>query len=122
MRRPQWAPNTELVHQATVFAKEQGLDGEFHHAAAGAYWERGVDLGDMAVLKEIAEGCGLDWAQLAPRLEAGQYRQQVRDEYEAAKSRGIGGTPAYLIGGELIPGDVSQADLAAAVQRAAGQG
>ena len=116
MRRPRWSPNTMLAHEATAYAREMGLDGEFHHAAAGAYWERGVDLADMAVLKGIAKGCGLDWAELSPRSESGHHRQRVLQEYQDAKDRGVNGTPAYLIGARLIGGDVSVKDLRAAVR------
>ena len=50
MRRPSWSPNTLMVHEATAYAKGQELDGRFHHVAAGAFWERGADLGDVAVI------------------------------------------------------------------------
>ena len=63
MRRPHWSPNTSRVHEATAYASEKGLDGEFHHAAAKAYWEDGVDLSDMNVLKDLADESGLDWAR-----------------------------------------------------------
>ncbi len=53
MCRPSWSPNTMLVHEATAYARESGLDDEFHHAAAGAFWTTGVDLSDMAVTKEF---------------------------------------------------------------------
>ena len=119
MHRPQWGPNTMLAHEATVYAKENGLDNEFHHALAGSYWGTGADLGDLAVLKGIAEGCGLDWAELGPRLETHEYREQVLQQYERAKELGIGGTPTYMVGGELMNGDVSLEDLLAAVQGAA---
>ncbi len=46
MRRPSLNPNTNLAHEATAFARDKGVDGEFHHAAARAYWEDGVDLGN----------------------------------------------------------------------------
>ena len=118
MRRPAWTPNTIPAHEATAYAREKDLDNEFHHAAAGAYWERGVDLSDMAVLKEIAEGCGLDWAELSPRLESGHYRQRVLQDYQEARDRGMTGAPNYLIAGELIGGDVSLEDLQKAVEKA----
>ena len=47
MRRPRWNPNTVPAHIATMYAKEQGLDDEFHHAAAKAFWENGINLGGM---------------------------------------------------------------------------
>lgn len=119
MRRPGWSPNTMLAHQATAYAREKGRDNEFHHALAGAYWERGVDMADMAVIKEIAEGSGLDWTELSSRLESGHYRQQVLQEYQAARDRGVTGTPSYSIGGNLMGGDISLDDLHAAVVQSA---
>ena len=119
MRRPRWSPSTMLAHEATVYAKERGQDGEFHHAAARAYWETGADLGDIEVIRRLAEESGLDWAQLSPRLESGFYRERVLQDYQDAKRRGVSGTPSYWIGGELLRGDVSLEDLKAAVQKAA---
>ena len=119
MRRPQWSPNTMLAHEATAYAKEKGLDGEFHHAVAGTYWETGADLGSLEILQGIARSCGLDWAELSPLLESRRYRDAVLREFEAAKARGVAGTPTYLIGAELLGGDVSLEDLRAAADRAA---
>ena len=116
--RPSWSPNTMLAHEATVYARENGLDDEFHHIAAGTFWTTGVDLSNMAVLQGLAEKAGLDWNELSPRLEARQYSQQVLDEYQAARDQGVTGTPTYLIDGELLPGDVSLDDLTAAVKKA----
>ena len=118
VRRPHWSPNTMLAHEATAYAREMGLDAEFHHAVAAAFWERGVDLGDRAVLGEIARGCGLDGAELSTRLESGHYRQQILQEDKEAKDRGVGGTPTYMVASELLGGDVSLEDLRTAVQEA----
>ena len=119
MRRPQWSPNTMRAHEATVYAKEQGKDGEFHHLAAQAYWESGADINDLDVLKGIVEASGMDWSDLGPRIESGQYRETVMREYEAAKEKGVGGTPTYQIGGELHKGDVSIDELREAIKSTA---
>lgn len=112
MRRPAIAPNTNLAHEATAYAKFLGLDGEFHHAAARAYWERGVDLGDREELISIAAGCGIDPKGMAVVLEAGDYRHYVLAEHQAAKDLGVFGTPTYRVnGGEPDFGDKSIADL-----------
>lgn len=116
--RPSWSPNTMLIHEATAYAREKGLDDEFHHVAAGEFWTTGVDLSSMAVLQGLAEKAGLDWNELSPRLESRQYSQQVLDEYQVARDQGVTGTPTYLIDGELMPGDVSLDDLIAAVKKA----
>ena len=88
MRRPHWNPNTVPAHVATIYAKEQGLDNEFHHAAAKALWEGGANLGEMPVLKGIAEEVGLDWAELAERLGSEQRREEVFQESQAARDLG----------------------------------
>ncbi len=116
MRRPNITPSTILAHQGTLYAKDKGLDDEFHHAAVKAYWETGANLGDMEVLKDIADASGLDWAELSPLLESGHYRPAVFQEYQAAKDLGVGGTPTYRIaGGEIAFGDLSFEDLRGAI-------
>ena len=112
MRRPRWSPNTVLAHEATVYAKEQGRDGVFHRVAARAYWESGVDLGDLTVLKGLAEESGLDWSELGPRLESGYYRQRVLEQYEDSRQKGVSGTPTYQVeDGEPTFGNLSVDDL-----------
>ena len=96
-----------VMVEATVYAKEKGKDGQFHHLAAAAYWESGADLNDLSILKGFVEGVGLDWGDLGPRIESGEYRETVLREYEAAKEKGVSGTPTYMIGGEIQGGDVS---------------
>ena len=118
IHRPHWSPDTKLAHEATAFAKEKGKDSEFHHILAKAYWTTGADLADAAVLRGAAQESGLDWDELAPKLESRQYLPGVMEEREAAKTRGVGGTPSYLIGGELLGGDISLEDLAAAIKKA----
>lgn len=118
MHRPQWSPNTLRAHEVTAYAKEKGKDGELHHLAAGAYWKSGVDLNDMEVLKGFVEGAGMDWGDLGPRIESGEYQSAVLAEYAAAKERGVGGTPTYMIGGELHGGDVSIDELREAIRSA----
>ena len=111
MRRPQWSPNTLYIHEATLYAKEQGLDDRFHHVAAAAYWEESIDLGSLEMIETLAERAGLDWSELGPRLESGHYRDSVLESNETARASGIGGTPTYMIGGWRKFGDLSVDEL-----------
>ena len=81
--------------------------------------QTGVDLADTSVLRDVAQQSGLDWDELSTKLESRQYLPGVIQGLDAAKARGVGGTPTYLIGGELLGGDISQEDLAAAIKKAA---
>ena len=118
MRRPQWSPNTLRAHEATVYAKTQRKDGEFHHSVAKAYWASGVDINGLDVLERIVEASGMDWSDLRPRIESGEFRAEVMEEYEAAKGLGVTGTPAYMIGGGLYKGDVGIDQLREAIKSA----
>ncbi|MBM11990.1 MAG: hypothetical protein CL759_07955 [Chloroflexi bacterium] len=118
IRRPQWSPNTIRAHEVTLYAKERGMDDRFHHVTTRAYWTEGADFNDLAVLQGLAEEAGLDWSDLGPRIEADEYRDAVMREYEAAKEQGVGGTPAYLIDGELHAGDVGIDELREAIKSA----
>jgi predicted DsbA family dithiol-disulfide isomerase len=93
-------------------------DDEFHHLASQAYWETGADINDLDVLKGVVEAAGMDWGDLGPRLDSGEYRETVMREYEAAKQKGVEGTPTYMIAGELLKGDVSIDDLREAIKSA----
>lgn len=73
MRRPRWNPNTVPWHIATVYVREQGLDNEFHHAAARAFWESGINLGEMPAIEDIPEKVGLEWTELSQRLGSDHY-------------------------------------------------
>ena len=117
MRRPSLNPNTNLAHEATAFARDKGVDGEFHHAAARAYWEDGVDLGNREVLLNLGAECGLDTAELGAALDSGQYRDYVMDEHQAAKDLGVFGTPTYRInGGEPDFGDKSVEEMTTMIE------
>ena len=117
MRRPSLSPNTNQAHEATAFAKDKGLDGEFHHAAARAYWEEGVDLANKEVLLRLGAECGLDTGELSAALDSGQYRDYVMGEHQAAKDLGVFGTPTYRInGGEPDFGDKSVDEMTTMIE------
>lgn len=118
IRRPRWSPNTLLGHEATAYAKDQGLDKQFHHVAARAYWEDGADLGNIEVVRELAETSGLAWSTLGPLLESKYYRSRVMEEYEVARVLGVVGTPTYRIDGELHGGDISMEELRSSIEAA----
>lgn len=118
MRRPRWSPNTLYAHEATLYAQEQGAAaaGRFHHIAAAAYWETGADLGTLETVQHLAETAGLNWSELAPRLESGHYRPAVLESNQTARASGITGTPTYLIGGWRKFGDLTAAELKTIIQ------
>ena len=98
MNRPPITSYTRLALEATEYAKRMGLGEKFHMAAYAAYWGEGVDLGKVENLRPIAEGVGLDWAELSGHLERRTFQQDVENQYQEALRIGVTGIPAYVVG------------------------
>lgn len=101
-------PTSELGARAALAAAEQGLYREFHIALMGA-----PGRFDEARIMEIAAKIGLDTERLAEDMESDAVRQLVEDNRALARTLGVEGTPAFIIGEELIPGAVGRERLQA---------
>ena len=104
MRRPPITSYTRYALEATEYAQEQGVFDTFHRGLYTAYWEHGLDLGDLDIIGDVAQGCGLDWPDMKVRLESGHYGEKVMGQYQEAMGFGIHGIPAFLIGDFLFTG------------------
>jgi predicted DsbA family dithiol-disulfide isomerase len=93
-----------FVLEATEYAQQHGKFMEFHHAAYKAYWEDGKDLGDLAVIEQVAKGVDLDSAELITRLENHDLSSTVMEQYQEALSHGIQGIPTFVVGNLLFTG------------------
>lgn len=97
MRRAARTPYSRLAQAATEYAKAGGRDDAFHRAAYRAFWEDGADLGDLSVLEGLAGEARLDWSDLAPRLEAGEFDRTLQDQHDEATQVGIWGVPGFVV-------------------------
>ena len=104
MRRPPVTSYTMYALEASEYAKEKGLFARFHKRLYRAYWEDRQDLGDLEVIKNAADDCGLEWLELRDRLESSYYRTAIMDQFKGAVDLGIRGIPAFLIGEVLFTG------------------
>ncbi len=103
--------------EATEYAKEQGQFFPFHEGLYKAYWEEGKDLGDLAVIEEVAGHCGLDKAELHQRLESRHYEKTVMGDFQEATNLGIHGIPAFLVGKYFFTGARPYQDFQAVLER-----
>lgn len=97
MKRAELTPYSRLAQAATEYAKSHGRAEAFHHAAYKALWEDGANLGDLTVLEKIATGVGLDWTDLRPRLESGEYDATLQEQHDEAMRVGVEGVPAFVV-------------------------
>ncbi len=77
---------------------------QFHLAIFKAYWEEGKNIGLTHILRDIAEKCGLNGDELERCLDEGRYTEKINEQNEEARSFGVNGVPAYIVGGYLIEG------------------
>ena len=104
MRRAPLTPSTRLSFEASEFAKDKDLFEPFHKACYRAFWEDGVNLGQISVLQQLGEQVGLDAQDMKERLDAGYYAAQAQAQYEEAISLGVNGIPSFIMGRYFFSG------------------
>ena len=91
--------NSRLAIEASEFARDQGKFEEFHRAAFRAYFAKAEDIGDLAVLRRLAEEAGLDPDEMGEALDSGRYAARRQAVQEEAARYGFGGVPAFTFDG-----------------------
>jgi len=71
-------PYTDLAFQGWCFAGERDRGESFYKAVFQAYFVDERDIGDLSVLTELAENCGLSGQDFRAALVAGTYTETVR--------------------------------------------
>ena len=102
-----------LAARAAVAARAQGKYAEAHErlmAEAGPI--------TRATLVAMLAGVGLDGDRLRADMDAPEIGALLGRELALAQALGIDGTPAFVVGGELVVGAVDLATLRELVKRA----
>lgn len=72
----------------------------------------------MEGIKSLAADVGLDPDLLEQDMDSDAVSQAIEANYDLASSLGIEGTPAFVVGENLVPGAVDKARLAALIEEA----
>lgn len=96
--------NTDLAHEATEWARDQGALELMHRAIMQAYFVEDRNIGSPEVLVDLAAGLGLDAQSLREALVDRRYRQRVQDQYEEARQVGVTGVPTFVADNLAIVG------------------
>ncbi|WP_411035481.1 DsbA family oxidoreductase [Shinella sp. BYT-45] len=93
------SPNTLDAHRLLRWAMIEGPEIQSRVALAlfKAYFEEGRDVGDRAVLIDIAEACGMDGAVVTALFSAGADVDSVKEEIGMARDMGVTGVPCFII-------------------------
>ncbi|MFA6311756.1 MAG: 2-hydroxychromene-2-carboxylate isomerase [Sterolibacterium sp.] len=73
---------------------------QFAHAVFRAYWIDGRNISDLAVVKDIAAGLGIDSAALAEATSQPEIKERLKTETDGAIAKGMFGAPYMIVDGE----------------------
>lgn len=95
------SPNTFDAHRLIRWAGDVGLADEVVEQLFDAYFTQGRDIGDHAVLLEIAERAGMRGDGVARLLAGTEAREEVTIEILQAQQMGIQGVPCFIFASKV---------------------
>lgn len=112
-------PNSIDAHRLIRWAETQGVQDEVVERLFVSYFENGDDIGNIRVLADIADLCGMDGAQIADLLETDTDVAIVERDDRLAHEMGITGVPAMIFGGKIAVSGAREPEmLAMAIDKA----
>jgi len=108
-------PNTLDSHRLIRWAEGHGVQDDVVERLFIAYFENGEDIGDIRVLADIADICGMDGVETAQMLEDGTDLELVAREDQIAREMGVTGVPAMIFGGKLAVSGAREPQVLASV-------
>ncbi|WP_295805966.1 DsbA family oxidoreductase [uncultured Nitratireductor sp.] len=116
------APNTLNAHRAIRWAAtaEPGVQDGLVGILFALYFEKGMNIGDPAILIEAAKDAGMDAAVVETLLATDADKAEVEQEIATAQQMGVTGVPCFLLEGRYaVVGAQEAATLADAVRQVA---
>ena len=113
------SPNTLDAHRLIRWAGSAGAQARVVDRLFKAYFVEGRDIGDHAVLIDVARECGLDAELVGKLLAQGADADLVRREIAQAQAIGVSGVPFFIFAGRLaVPGAQEPSVLLSAMAQA----
>jgi predicted DsbA family dithiol-disulfide isomerase len=108
-------PDTLDSHRLVRWAEANGVQDEVVEKLFIAYFENGEDIGDIRVLADIADICGMDGVEVAQMLDSDTDIALVEREDQIAREMGVTGVPAMIFGGKLALSGAREPEMLLAV-------
>lgn len=96
IKLPPVQPRSRRAQEAAHWARTQGRFDDYNAAVFRAFFERGENIGEIAVLAALAEELGLAGARLREALEARTFERSVIEDEQLAQTLGISAVPAFV--------------------------
>ncbi|NTT87476.1 DsbA family oxidoreductase [Tabrizicola fusiformis] len=99
---PKRIPNTLDAHRLIHWAGLEGRQTPLVSALFRAYWKEGRDIGNRAVLADIAAAAGMDRAVTLRLLESEADADDIRARDQDARKKGVSAVPTFLIAQQYV--------------------
>ena len=96
--------NSRLAQELGKWADTQPGGDAIHDALFRAYFVEGRNIGDPAVLLDIAKQVGLDEAKAREVLEKRTFKAAVDEDWAKSRAYGVTGVPTFVAGGYGVVG------------------
>jgi predicted DsbA family dithiol-disulfide isomerase len=103
-------PNTFDAHRLIWFAGQKKLQNDVVDGLFRAFFTEARDIGDRAVLADVAAAAGLDKAEVARFLDSDEGAREVRAEEAKARDIGVEGVPFFTIAGRFAVSGAHEPD------------
>jgi predicted DsbA family dithiol-disulfide isomerase len=108
-------PNTLNAHRLIHWAGLEARQTQVVTALFNAYWVESRDIGDSAVLVDIAEKSGIDAAVTARLIASDADRDDIIKRDQWAREHGVSGVPTFIVANQHVVTGAQPADLWARV-------
>jgi predicted DsbA family dithiol-disulfide isomerase len=96
--------NSRRATELGKWAEAQGHGDAFHDAIFRAYFAEGLNISDVAVLRDTCSHLGLDPDEAERALAEGEYKSAVDDDWSYSRGRGVTAVPTFLAAGRSVVG------------------
>ena len=102
--------NTFDAHRLVKWADEQGQQTAMKQALFEAYFGKGLNVSEQAVLLSCVQSVGLDTAKAKQVLESDQFTTDVREEEALYQKAGVSSVPAFIINNKYLISGAQEPD------------
>jgi predicted DsbA family dithiol-disulfide isomerase len=96
--------NSRLAQELAKWAADKGRENDFHRAVFRAYFSDGLNIGNPAVLVNLADAVGLSGDEARRVIESRTYRRAVDRDWDRAAGLGVTAVPTFMIRGKSLVG------------------
>jgi predicted DsbA family dithiol-disulfide isomerase len=112
-------PHTHLAHEGLLFSKRLNKEKEYAQSVFSSFYQEGKDIGQIEVLRNIAEEIGIDGDAFEKSLLSREYKGEREELLQyASEKAGITAVPTFFIGDRVLKGLHPQANIERALRGA----